>query len=61
MTALAEPEELAPPTMPPTPSRRGSAMIVFEDVQKVYEPAVVALEGVNFTIDKGEFVFVVGA
>src|SRR5262249_41300897 len=34
---------------------------VFEDVQKIYDPGVVALEGVNFTIDKGEFVFVVGA
>ncbi len=39
----------------------GSTMIVFEDVQKVYEPHVVALDGVSFTIDKGEFVFVVGA
>ena len=36
-------------------------MIVFEDVQKTYDPGVVALEGVNFTIEKGEFVFVVGA
>ena len=36
-------------------------MIVFEGVQKVYEPNVTALEGVSFTIDKGEFVFVVGA
>ncbi len=39
----------------------GSTMIVFEDVRKVYEPRVVALDGVSFTIDKGEFVFVVGA
>jgi ABC-type multidrug transport system fused ATPase/permease subunit len=39
----------------------GSAMIVFEDVRKVYEPHVTALDGVSFTIDKGEFVFVVGA
>ena len=36
-------------------------MIVFEDVRKVYEPGVVAVDGVSFTIDKGEFVFVVGA
>ena len=35
-------------------------MIVFEDVRKVYEPDVVALDGVSFVIDKGEFVFVVG-
>jgi cell division transport system ATP-binding protein len=36
-------------------------MIVFEGVTKVYEPNVVALNDVSFTIDKGEFVFVVGA
>ena len=39
----------------------GSAMITFENVTKVYEPGVTALEGVSFTIEKGEFVFVVGA
>ena len=37
-----------------------SAMIVFEDVRKVYEPDVVAVDHVSFVIDKGEFVFVVG-
>ena len=36
-------------------------MIVFEGVAKVYEPDVAALNGVSFVIDKGEFVFVVGA
>src|SRR5438552_17050090 len=36
-------------------------MIVFEGVTKVYEPDVVALRDVTFHIDKGEFVFVVGA
>ncbi len=36
-------------------------MIVFERVTKIYEPNVVALNDVSFTIDKGEFVFVVGA
>ena len=36
-------------------------MIVFEAVTKVYEPDVEALKDVTFHIDKGEFVFVVGA
>ncbi|NUT55235.1 MAG: ATP-binding cassette domain-containing protein, partial [Thermoleophilia bacterium] len=36
-------------------------MIVFEGVTKVYDPNVVALNDVSFVIDKGEFVFVVGA
>jgi cell division transport system ATP-binding protein len=35
-------------------------MIVFEDVTKVYEPNVTALERVSLVIEKGEFVFVVG-
>jgi cell division transport system ATP-binding protein len=37
------------------------SMILFEDVTKVYEPDVVALKDVTFGIDKGEFVFIVGA
>ena len=36
-------------------------MIVFETVEKVYEPDVGALKGVSFVIEKGEFVFIVGA
>ncbi len=52
---LVDPADLAP-----VPAAPGSAMIVFEDVRKIYEPNVVALDGVSFTIDKGEFVFVVG-
>jgi cell division transport system ATP-binding protein len=39
----------------------GAAMITFENVTKVYEPGVTALKDVSFTIEKGEFVFVVGA
>jgi cell division transport system ATP-binding protein len=65
MTALAEPEnaevqELAAPR-PAEREPSGSAMIVFENVQKIYEPGVTALDQVSFTIEKGEFVFVVGA
>ena len=36
-------------------------MIVFEGVTKIYDPDVRALNNVSFVIDKGEFVFVVGA
>jgi len=60
MTALAEPQRL-PEQQPVQADPSGSSMIVFEGVQKIYEPGVRALEGVSFTIDKGEFVFVVGA
>jgi cell division transport system ATP-binding protein len=65
MTALVEPESLEPEDVvtpfPAEAETSGSTMIVFEDVKKVYEPGVTALDGVSFTIDKGEFVFVVGA
>jgi cell division transport system ATP-binding protein len=37
------------------------SMIVFEGVTKIYDPGVVALSEVTFLIEKGEFVFVVGA
>ena len=55
-TALAEP----PAPQERVPSSAGS-MIVFETVTKVYDPDVVALNEVGFSIDKGEFVFIVGA
>jgi cell division transport system ATP-binding protein len=37
------------------------AMIAFDGVTKVYEPDVAALRDVTFVIEKGEFVFIVGA
>ncbi len=36
-------------------------MVVFDTVTKIYEPDVAALSDVSFAIDKGEFVFIVGA
>ncbi len=36
-------------------------MIVFETITKIYDPDVAALKDVSFVIDKGEFVFIVGA
>jgi cell division transport system ATP-binding protein len=53
-TAVLEP--VAPP-----PAPASSPMVVFENVTKIYEPDVAALRDVSFAIDKGEFVFVVGA
>ncbi len=39
----------------------GTPMVVFDAVTKVYEPNVVALDTVSFGVEKGEFVFLVGA
>ena len=50
---------VAPEPIPAAPS--AAAMIVFDGIRKVYEPNVAALRDVSFVIDKGEFVFVVGA
>ncbi|HYX77166.1 MAG TPA: cell division ATP-binding protein FtsE, partial [Gaiellaceae bacterium] len=47
------------PLLPAAPGP--SAMIVFETVTKVYDPDVTALREVSFVIEKGEFVFIVGA
>jgi cell division transport system ATP-binding protein len=54
-TALAAP---APPQVQPVGT---GAMIVFDNVSKMYDPHVEALKDVSFVIEKGEFVFVVGA
>ncbi len=56
MTALAEPQ-----VAPAQPTAGPGAMIVFQGVHKVYEPNVHALDDVSFVIEKGEFVFIVGA
>jgi cell division transport system ATP-binding protein len=46
----------------PTPARpSGGAVIEFEDVSKRYDGGDVALDGVSFAIQPGEFVFIVGA
>jgi cell division transport system ATP-binding protein len=58
-TATAATALLEPPVQAPPPS--AASMIVFEAVTKIYEPDVMALRDVTFHIDKGEFVFVVGA
>jgi cell division transport system ATP-binding protein len=50
---------LEPAAPPPAPA--SSPMVIFENVTKIYEPDVAALRDVSFAIDKGEFVFVVGA
>jgi cell division transport system ATP-binding protein len=57
VAALAEPS----PAYADGAPGASSSMIVLESVRKVYEPNVTALDGVSFVIEKGEFVFVVGA
>jgi cell division transport system ATP-binding protein len=54
MTAVAPAQEDQGPRPAAAP------MIVFESVTKIYEPHVVAIRDVSLTIDKGEFVFLVG-
>jgi len=69
MTAVQETPLVTDPTPGPLDDGRpqhdaaaaaARAMIVFENVHKVYHPNVVALEGASFVIEKGEFVFLVG-
>lgn len=41
--------------------KKGAAgLVVFQNVSKIYENGTVALKDVSLTIDKGEFVFIVG-
>jgi len=57
-TAAVEPQNGIPADIDASVA---GTMIVFESVTKVYDPNVTALNEVSFVIDKGEFVFVVGA
>ena len=49
------------PILTTSAAQAAGAMIVFDGVSKTYEPDVRALQDVSFVIEKGEFVFVVGA
>jgi cell division transport system ATP-binding protein len=53
--------EAEPATNGAGPAASSGAMIVFQNVTKIYEPNVAALQDVSFVIEKGDFVFVVGA
>ena len=58
MTALAEPHTTAA-EQASRDGATGTAMVVLEDVRKVYDTNnVTALDGVSFVVDKGEFVFI---
>ena len=62
MTALAEPETTTAAEQAARDGSTGAAMVVLEDVRKVYETnRVTALDGISFIVEKGEFVFIVGA
>ena len=49
------------PILSTSDAQAAGAMIVFDGVSKTYEPDVRALQDVSFVIEKGEFVFIVGA
>jgi cell division transport system ATP-binding protein len=57
---VTDPTQSGPGVAPP-PFVSPGQMIVFEGVTKIYDPNVLALDDVSFQIDKGEFVFIVGA
>ena len=59
--AVAQPSPNGPVNGVEQAKPAAGSMILFENVTKVYEPDVTALDSVNFAIDKGEFVFIVGA
>jgi cell division transport system ATP-binding protein len=56
LDALVAEDEVAPRV----PQRPGAPMIVFDKVTKVYAHQVVGLQDVSLTIDKGEWIFLVG-
>jgi cell division transport system ATP-binding protein len=58
---IEQPTAVAPQPQEVQVKPATGSMILFENVTKVYEPDVTALNSVNVAIDKGEFVFVVGA
>jgi cell division transport system ATP-binding protein len=59
--ALSEPPPAAVTSNGYQPQRpAGSAMILFDQVTKIYEPNIRGLDDVSLQIDKGEFVFLVG-
>ena len=60
-TAVAQPSQNGQVATEEQAKPATGSMILFDAVRKVYEPDVVALDSVSFAIDKGEFVFVVGA
>jgi cell division transport system ATP-binding protein len=60
-TDVTEPVLVQPQNGVPVDASIAGTMIVFEGVTKIYDPNVVALNDVSFVIEKGEFVFVVGA
>jgi cell division transport system ATP-binding protein len=60
-TAVAQPSPNGEASTEAQAKPPAGSMILFEAVRKIYEPDVVALDSVSFAIDKGEFVFVVGA